>query len=57
MDSASMEIVLDSDKQNAVYPFSRPYPFYVIIETGSTDSHSSESGDEKKADRDLEKLF
>ena len=36
MDDTSMQLVMSEDA-NAVYPFSKPYPFYVIIETGSTE--------------------
>jgi len=36
MDDISMQLVMSEDA-NAVYPFSKPYPFYVIIETGSTE--------------------
>jgi len=59
MDEASMQIVLHTDKQNAINPFSRTYPFYVIIETGSREvakkEESSDSG--QSGDADLDKLF
>ena len=55
MDKASLDIVLEEDPQNAVYPFSKSFPFYVLIETGSTESADDE--DQEKSDQDLEKLF
>ncbi len=52
-----MEIVLDQDKQNAVFPFSKQYPFYVIIETGSSEVTLGSQDGEKKNDADLDKMF
>lgn len=57
MDSASMEIVLDQDQQNSVFPFSKQYPFYVIIETGSSEVNFGDQDGEKKNDADLDKMF
>ena len=61
MDRESVELVLDQDKLYSVNPFGdRTFPFYIIIETGSTEALSF--GDEPaegkpKNDADLDKLF
>lgn len=61
MDRESVELVLGQDK-NAIFPFSKQYPFYVIIETGSREpmgfgTDSEKSGEQQKNDIDLDKMF
>jgi len=40
-----------------VFPFSKQYPFYVIIETGSSEVNFGDQDGEKKSDADLDKMF
>ena len=57
MDDSSVRLVLDQDKQNAVFPFGKNYPFYALIETGSSEVVNNEGQEGQKSDADLEKLF
>jgi FAD/FMN-containing dehydrogenase len=62
MDRKSMEIVL-SQMPTAQYPFSKMYPFYVLIETGSlskspeVDTTEAEPVSQKGGDEDMDKVF
>ena len=55
MDRESVQLVMDTDS-SAVNPFGKVYPFYAIIETGST-KLSTANSNEEKSDPDVERLF